>query len=83
MEVPELLTRVKNKVKGCANLPEKYKLVVYHLLKKVFEEVCKEEGIKDDNPYVKSTVLREGDDDVDSFDLPDFMKDIFRDRSKR
>jgi len=76
MEVPELLTRVKNKIKGCANLPEKYKLVVYHLLKKVFEEVREEEEVRLYNEKCRK-------DEVDSFDLPDFMKDIFRDRSKR
>ena len=74
MEVPELLTRVKNKVKGCANLPEKYKTVVYFLLRKVWEETQDAE--------MKEVIAENKRYKSEDMDVPDFMKDIFRDRSK-
>jgi len=75
MEVPELLTAVKNKVKNCANLPEKYKTVVYFLLRKVWEEVQDKE--------MQEVIAENKRYKAEDMDVPEFFKDIFRDRSKQ
>ena len=72
MKVPELLTKVKNKVKNSPHLPDKYKVIMYHLLKKVFEE-WKAEALADQPIGTE----------LSDFDMPDIFKDIFRDRSKQ
>lgn len=71
MEVPILLTAVKNKVKNSPHLPEKYKVIVYHLLKKVFEE------------WKKEVIEEHGKEpEIGDYDLPPGFDFLFRDRSK-